>query len=94
MSVIYLSGHLAAKVINEVESGCRKATYYYSPKHVVKATAQRRPDRRAKSQTIIVTIGAPNYAERAFIKKAVKAGESFPLKIQRREWPANAKSKR
>jgi len=58
----------------------RKATVYVSPKFVAKATRQRVPDGRANSETYLVTVGAPAYMERRFIKKCIKAGEPFPVK--------------
>jgi hypothetical protein len=66
----------------------RQATSYESEKLVVKATAQtygkngkrKRPDLRTNRETFLVTVGAPNYAEREFIKQLVKAGEPFPVK--------------
>ncbi|MDD4998661.1 MAG: hypothetical protein PHI99_10970 [Syntrophales bacterium] len=60
-----------------------KATKYLSEKLVVKATRRRfhgKILKKARITEINVTIGAPNYAEREFIKKARKAGEPFPIK--------------
>ena len=57
----------------------RKAIAYISPKLVIKATAQRRNDKRARSATVLVTVGAPNFAERRHIKVCQKAGMAFPL---------------
>ena len=42
---------------------------------------------------IILTIGKPNYLEREFIKKCVKAKEPFPVKkIQFQNWPKTRKN--
>lgn len=60
--------------------GSRKATKYISPKEVIKATFQGKRDRRATHSTVLITVGAPNYAERKFIKSAKKAFEPFPIK--------------
>jgi hypothetical protein len=60
-------------------TGAKKATKYLSPKDVVKATRFGKPT-RGKTMTFFVTIGRPNYAERAFIKTAKRAGERFPVK--------------
>ena len=61
-----------------------QATKFVSPTHVLKATRQRFdgkvPSRTASRQTVIVTIGKPNYKARQFIKLYQKAGESFPIK--------------
>lgn len=69
-------GQVAGSVIF---TGIKKATKYISPKCVIKATFQGRRDSRNNHSTVIVTVGAPNYAERAFIKLAKKAGEPFPI---------------
>ena len=66
----------------------RSATLYWSPTETVKVTRQRKPDRRAKQETFILTIGTPNFAERKFIALAKKAGESFPIrKVQIKRYP-------
>lgn len=66
----------------------RRATAYISEKRTVKATLQRRIDKRARSATVLVTIGAPNFVERRFIRICKKAGIAFPLnQIQWKFWP-------
>jgi len=80
------SGHSAvfaelSKCIFEV--GAYKAVKYISPKLTVKATRKRfngKIDKRNRIAEILFTIGSPNYAEREFIKAALKAKESFPIK--------------
>jgi len=63
------------------DDGTHKATKYLSDKLVVKATRTRFKSRVAKGLTQIhVTIGKPNFLEREFIKKARKAGVSFPIR--------------
>jgi hypothetical protein len=57
-----------------------RATKYLSDKLTVKATRQHKFNRHQKQATFIVTLGRPNYAERAFIAKCKKAGEPFPVK--------------
>jgi hypothetical protein len=70
-------------------AGDRKATKYLSPKLTVKASRQFRPDARQKNETFVLTIGKPNFAERAFIKTAIKAGEPFPIRrVLLKQWPA------
>ena len=65
------------------DNGVRQATKYLSPKLVVKATAQTFKGKRLKgNETLVVTIGRPNYDGREFIKKCKKAGEALPKKIQ------------
>lgn len=58
----------------------RKATVYIAPDSVVKITRQRKPEKRGRGETFVLTIGKPNHAERAFIAKCKKAGEPFPVR--------------
>ena len=72
----------------------RKATKYLSPTVVVKATRRLfkgRIDRREKRVEILLTIGAPNYAERRAITQFKKAGESFPVRKVQVRFPVRAK---
>jgi hypothetical protein len=70
----------------------RRATKYISDKLTFKATRQRRFDEWEKQQTYIVTIGAPNYAEKKFIKLCKECGEPFPVKkIVLQSWPKKAR---
>ena len=63
-----------------LDGGVRQAVAYVAPDFVVKATRQRKPDRRTRSETILLTIGRPAYLERRFIRACLKAGEPFPVK--------------
>lgn len=63
-----------------LDGDARRATKYIAPNLVVKATRRHRPNRRARTVEMVVTVGRPNYAEREFIKQAAKAGEPFPIK--------------
>lgn len=73
---------------NMKDISVRKAIGYISPHFTVKATRQKKSDRRDRQETFVVTIGKPNYAERAFIKTCIKAKEPFPVKkIQLKYWP-------
>jgi hypothetical protein len=81
-------GHLADVILKD---GAKKATKYLSEKLVVKATRQGKTDKRRGSTTIIFTAGAPNYAERRFIKLAKKAGEPFPIKKIQVKWDVKRK---
>lgn len=61
----------------------KSATKYLSPTLVVKATLHGKWTWRSHGTTIHVTYGKPNYAERLFVKKCIKAGVKFPVtKIQ------------
>lgn len=65
----------------------RRATAYISDKLTIKATAQRRTDKRNKSVTVLVTVGRPNFLERKFIKVCKDAGCAFPLRqVQHKFW--------
>lgn len=69
-------------------SNIRRATAFMSEDQTIKATAQRRKDKRARSETVLVTIGSPNFTERRFIRVCKKAGMVFPLRqIQWKFWP-------
>lgn len=77
------------EAIGDVAYGpCRRATAFISPTLTLKATAQRKQDKRAKSTTVLVTVGRPNFVERRFIRVCQKAGMAFPLRqIQWKFWP-------
>jgi hypothetical protein len=63
-----------------LDGDARQVTKYVSPELTVKATRQGRRHRADRQQIFLVTIGKPNYAERAFIKRCQAAGEPFPVK--------------
>jgi hypothetical protein len=66
-----------------LEDGISKATKYLSPKLVVKAKRKLfggKVASRSRIAEICVTVGAPNYAEREFIKEMKKMGVPFPIK--------------
>lgn len=69
------------QVLKPVLAGgyCR-ATKYITPRFTVKATHQHKSRKNARSITLLLTLGQPNYAEREFIKKARKAGLSYPIR--------------
>lgn len=58
----------------------RKATVYLEPNYVVKATRKEKARANSRSRTFLVTIGAPNFVERRFIKQLKAAKEPFPVK--------------
>mgnify|MGYP003394600741 CR=1 FL=1 len=79
-------GDLAEAIL---EVGAIQAVKYYNPKLRVKATRRLsggKIDRRDKGVEILFTVGPPNYAERKFIRQAVKAGEPFPIKKLQLKW--------
>lgn len=70
-----------------LEQRARRATKYLSEKFVITATRRHKPDGRANRVEVLVTIGAPNYAGREFVKACKKAGEKFPVKkVQLKFW--------
>ena len=70
----------------------RRATVYLDAKTTVKCTRRCRLYGRDHAQTVIVTVGRPNYAERKFTNLCKKAGEPFPVKkIQLKWWPKKAR---
>lgn len=73
-------------------SGAHRATKYVSEKFVVNATRPfygGKAPRKGSKVEIVVTMGRPNYAHRAFIRRCKKAGEPLPVrKIQLKFSPA------
>ena len=66
-----------------LQDGVSKATKYLAPGLVVKAKRKLfngKVDKRSRIAEICVTVGAPNYLEREFIKEVVKMGTSFPIR--------------
>lgn len=73
-------GKLAEAIL---EVGAKKATKYYSPTEVMKATCK---NRGRKITEILFTIGKPNFLERKFIKDCQKSGEKFPVSKLQLKW--------
>lgn len=64
-----------------LRSGAIRTTKYLSEKQVVRATLrQSKGARKTDNIEIMLTLGRPNYDERAFVKACKKAGEPFPVK--------------
>lgn len=69
-----------------LSSGAHRATYYKSPKEIIRATRQvqrTKSGKRAFHKTlhdIRLTIGRPNARESEFIKDCLVAGVSFPVR--------------
>ena len=57
----------------------KKVTKYFNPKYVAKATRHGKPDNRFKTMHMVVTLGAPNFRERKFIRTLIKAKCEFPI---------------
>lgn len=79
-----------------VANDARTATKYLGPAYVVRATRRVYGAKRRFSRTaveIILTMGRPNHAERRFIARCKKAGESFLKKVQLK-FPPKRKTRR
>jgi hypothetical protein len=71
----------------------RRATAYLDPDCTIKLTRQSRPDPRGPSETYILTVGRPNYAEREFIAHCREAREPFPVKkFQMQNFPEKSRA--
>jgi hypothetical protein len=87
-------GKLMAALL--ADKSIKSATYYIRENLIVRARAQtykyrkgKRTDNRSNRETFTITVGAPNYAERQFIKQLVKAGEPFPVKKMQLKYVKN-----
>jgi hypothetical protein len=74
----------SAVIATLIESGAKTATTYISEKLTIRASRKtykgKLPPKNSKSIEVVLTIGAPNFEAREFIKMCKKAGESFPIK--------------
>jgi hypothetical protein len=67
----------------------RRATFYVTSTLTIKATRQHRT-KRGRSATFVVSMGRPNFRERAYIHNLRAAGCLFPVrKLQFDFWPEN-----
>lgn len=72
----------------------RSATKFLDPKTTVRVSRQifkRGGERRGANATLLITLGAPNYSARRFIKACKKAGEPFPVKHVQLKFPVKRK---
>ena len=71
-------------VFTLLDSGARTATKYISEKLVIRASlklaGKKLPAKNVRIIEMVLTIGAPNYEAREFIKICKKAKEPFPDK--------------
>ena len=67
-----------------LRSEARTATKYMSEKLTIRASlklyGKKMPRSNSRSLDIVLTIGAPNFEGREFIKKCKEAGVKFPVK--------------
>lgn len=88
--------YVTSKVIGDVVSmldgiGACMATRYLDTNLIVRVTRRGKHDRRDRAFEFVLTIGKPNFRERAFIKQCKKAGEKFPLKKIQLKYPPKKK---
>jgi len=71
-----------------LETGCRKATVYLDEKTVVTCTARFKPDKRRKSNDYVLSMGAPNFAGRRFVRLFKKSyGKAPSGEVAMKGWP-------
>lgn len=63
-----------------VDTGAWKATYFQSPKEIIRMTVIGKRFKSRGNNDLHVTVGRPNYAERQYVKVLKKAKEPFPVK--------------
>lgn len=69
-----------------------RATVYQDGNTVIKLTRLHKHDRRSRSASFVLTVGAPNFLERETVKLYAKAGEPLPVrKVQLKSWPKRRK---
>jgi hypothetical protein len=66
------------RALTQAGASARTATKYIDPKTVVRATWRFKPNNESTRAEIVITFGAPNYLDRAAIKKAKKANAPLP----------------
>lgn len=75
-------------VENVAHEGAKTARVFLSPTYVVKATYFGKRHANGRQKQLMITLGKPNYLERAFIKDAKKAGCKFPIRKPLLKWAA------
>lgn len=82
-------GQAAAKCIYALTaSDAKKATMFLSERLVVSVCRRFKHDKRSRSRDWVLKIGAPNFAERAFLRACKAADEPLPVRrVQLRAWP-------
>lgn len=78
-----------------LDTKAHHATKYLTDHKVIRATrrlSRGKIDHRAWQDTVILTLGGPNYRERDFIKLAKKEGYKFPIDKVQLKYPPKRKS--
>lgn len=71
-----------------LRTGACKATKFLSEKQIVRASIRTYKGKiKTGNAEIVLTLGKPNFKEREFVKKLVKAGEPFPVKKVQLKYP-------
>jgi len=79
----------------QANTNIKTATLYVSPKKTIRLTRIYKYAKRNKDSNYRLTIGAPNYLARQFIKLCIAAGEPFPIKkVQFKLWPVKRRPKK
>lgn len=73
------------------DTSARKATIFQDGQTVIKATRQRRPGKRSRTETYLVTSGAPNFLERKRVKRHIRIGVPLPTGVVVETYPTKTK---
>lgn len=71
----------------------RSVTYFHNEKQVIHVTRNNKPNKRDRYACYSLTLGAPNYLDRAYIKRLRRAGMDVHGAIKIRLWPKKKKEK-
>lgn len=96
MTLDHRIGRATAAAVNALlHARSHTATVYLSDRLTIRATRvlfkRRVPTGRLSRYDVVLTIGRPNVRARAFIAKAKRAGEPFPVRKVQLTFPPKAK---
>jgi len=86
--------HIATVCAALMSSDAKSAVKYLDDKTIVRATWHNKPMSRNRSETMVVTIGAPNYRERATIARYKRDYHNPWVMMEDvffKQWPKKAK---
>ena len=83
-----MTPHDAARIVVRelAHPGVYRATKFLSEHLTVKATRIGKGSLRSRAVNARITMGRPNFSERAFIKRCRAAGEPFPVRKVQLKW--------
>jgi hypothetical protein len=86
-AAVVVARTMQAAITACLANGAVRATKYLSPREVCRVTRRRYRGKVTKAGPVelVMTLGRPNYRERAQIRQLQKAGEPFPVKKIRLE---------